>query len=588
MDDHFHRALGGATDALPGLTPRPFDLFVFASGDRTENQALMDAGVFPWWSDPEVKLAFFRPIASALHQLDYALFKDSAALMHLHSLLWFALGLFLLFRLYRRVIAPRFLAVLAFALYALDDARGPVVGWIANRNALIALAFGTGALLLFDRAHRSDDRDGPEERAAPPAPVMVAGATVCFALSLLSGEAGLAMAAYLASHALHMQSGEMKRRLMTLAPFVAVVVLWRLLYSALGYGVTGSGVYADPVHSPLDFAQQVLVHGPFLLVSQFLGPWADAGALLPFLSRGAAILLTLMYAGLFALFAFTARPVLRASHAARFWFTGALLAAVPVCSTFPADRLLSFVAIGGAGFLAEYLNYYLAKVKRESIGRSLRVLGPISAASLFVVHILISPAALALRARSMVSVAESQARIDRGIPADATDKTVIVVNSPGDAFLGFTLVRRHGLGQPHPSRLRWLAPGLRSCTLKRVDAQTLELEPEGGYLKWPMDRMLTSAAHRFTEGEEIAIEGLTLTVLQATDDGRPAQVRARFDRPLENHNLLFLQLTAQGLVPFKPPAVGETQTLPGTSIWELLAPPADAIAAPTPAPARGA
>jgi hypothetical protein len=28
----------------------------------------------PWWTSPELKLAFFRPLASALVALDYALF----------------------------------------------------------------------------------------------------------------------------------------------------------------------------------------------------------------------------------------------------------------------------------------------------------------------------------------------------------------------------------------------------------------------------------------------------------------------------------------------------------------------------------
>src|SRR5262245_51667698 len=58
-DDHIHRlSLNGST-AIEGLRRGAFDLFRFASPEF--NRKLMDQGVFPWWADPDARLAFFRP-----------------------------------------------------------------------------------------------------------------------------------------------------------------------------------------------------------------------------------------------------------------------------------------------------------------------------------------------------------------------------------------------------------------------------------------------------------------------------------------------------------------------------------------------
>src|SRR5437763_1955506 len=84
-----------------------------------------------------------------------------------------------------------------------DDAHGIVVSWIANRNAVLAAAFGFGALLLHDRAVRESDR-----RARIAAPVL-------FAVALLAGEAALATLGYLAAHAVWMQKDRWTARLRT-------------------------------------------------------------------------------------------------------------------------------------------------------------------------------------------------------------------------------------------------------------------------------------------------------------------------------------------------------------------------------------
>src|SRR5687768_11938592 len=84
-DDHLHRILSRDDPGIAGLASRPLDLFVFTSG-RVDNRALMDAGVFPWWTHPDAKLAFMRPFASLSHAIDHWLWPESAALAQAHGL----------------------------------------------------------------------------------------------------------------------------------------------------------------------------------------------------------------------------------------------------------------------------------------------------------------------------------------------------------------------------------------------------------------------------------------------------------------------------------------------------------------------
>src|SRR5688500_4306736 len=148
-DDLLHELLLRENPGVLGLVPRDIDLFRFASGDPARALALMNEGVFPWWTDPTVRLAFFRPLSGITHWIDWHWFAGSPRLMHLQSLAWYAALLAVLALFYRR-FAARSTALLALLLYAIDDAHAPAVAWIANRNAIIAVCFAVLALGVHD------------------------------------------------------------------------------------------------------------------------------------------------------------------------------------------------------------------------------------------------------------------------------------------------------------------------------------------------------------------------------------------------------------------------------------------------------
>ena len=123
---------------------------------------VMDAGVFPWWTDPTLKAEFLQALTVLTHRLDYALWPDSPVLMHAQSLFWLgAAG-----RRRRHLLpadagpdagSPRWPRL----LYAVDDARGPTVGFIANRNVLVAATFGVSARSSATIAGGVTDRGRP-------------------------------------------------------------------------------------------------------------------------------------------------------------------------------------------------------------------------------------------------------------------------------------------------------------------------------------------------------------------------------------------------------------------------------------------
>ena len=164
-DDHLHTLMLRQHSGVQGLSHHTLDLFAFATNDSTQTHGMVQEGLFPWWSDPQVVISFFRPLSSATHWLDHQLWPNRPALMHLHSMLWLGLLLFAASRVYGRFFAASWVSGFALLLYAVDDARAAPVGWIANRNAMIAAIPSLFALVLHDRARR--DRHRLSQYGAP-------------------------------------------------------------------------------------------------------------------------------------------------------------------------------------------------------------------------------------------------------------------------------------------------------------------------------------------------------------------------------------------------------------------------------------
>jgi len=194
-DDYLQRAVLQDSGVVPVEGGPWSSLFTFVPGTPEGNQAMLDAGVTEWTVHPQMKISFWRPLTVATHVLDYALWPDGLVLQHAHSLLWYALAVLAVAALYRRTIPSLAAAGLAALLFAVQDYHATAACWLANRNALISVALGALALVLHVRWRRGG---GAAEAV---------GAPLCLAASLLAGESGLALAAYLAAYQLAGEEG---------------------------------------------------------------------------------------------------------------------------------------------------------------------------------------------------------------------------------------------------------------------------------------------------------------------------------------------------------------------------------------------
>ena len=583
IDDHFHRQTFLGSDHLGGILGSRLDMFRFFDGDPARTQRMMDLGIVPWWTVKNLRGAFWRPVAALTHWLDYTLWPASPALMHLQSVAWYGLLIFAVAWLYRRLLGFTPVAGLCALLYAIDDGHGMTVGFLANRNAVIAALFGVSTLLLHDRWRRRGDRIGP------------IFALIAFSVSLLASEAGLSTTAYLFAYALLLERGPLRIRAVSLLPYALLVLAWRWAWTVQGYGVSdGLSFYIDPLNSPIEFAVAMLQRLPLLLLGQWALPPSDMAILLTPSEVGvltAVAILVLIVIGWIVVTvlrtdtssAGSSEPMdTHSSAAARdgasvygdpwafpkrrvfsFAAVGMFLSLLPPCATFSSDRLLMFVGLGATILLASFLAAVFGSLTPNTVRRKHGVLALSLAYALVIIHGFIAPVGLTLRAAYPVGPPHLHKKLYVRTPLDeaVTEQTVVLVNPPSVIHACYLPALREMAGEPVPKRVRALAPGLPSVTARRLDTHTLAVRPERGYLNLFFDRLFRNGKQPLSLGQKITLSGMTAEVTELTADNRPAAAAFRFDTPLEDRSLLWLVWIDGRFRPWTPPPIGETVEL---------------------------
>ncbi|HRI71233.1 MAG TPA: hypothetical protein PK156_43670, partial [Polyangium sp.] len=352
MDDHAHKMLvleGG----YPGGPRGTWDLFRFLDEDREALQYVMDRGMWPWWSVSGFRLAFFRPLASMLHTLDYRVWPDAHAWMHLESILIFAAAAVLAGFFYRRLLGATVNAGLAGLMFAADNAHSMVIAWIANRHSIISTALGIAALLAHDKYRQDGWKPG---RILGP---------LALAVALLGGENGVSTLAYLFAYIVFLDKTSWRSRFMSLVPYGAVAAIWAIGYKLGGYGAAGGAFYIDPIRQIGDYSQAIVTRLPVLLTGQIAAPPADVWMSLPPDKTTGLVqvcVAVLSFVGLgIAL-------VLYDDRKAGFFALGMTLSLLPACATWPGDRNLLFAGLGGFGLVAQLLTG-----SRERLGKPARI-----------------------------------------------------------------------------------------------------------------------------------------------------------------------------------------------------------------------
>ena len=554
-DDYVIASQLRADRTITGLSRDHEDLFVFAPRDSTAAHALIEDGVLPWWADPSARFSCLRPLTSLSHALDAALFPASPALWHAQNLFWFFVALAAVWMLYRAVLHAG-TASLALLLFALDDAHGPAVGWVASRHTLMALAFTALSVAMFAK-WRGGFRPG-----AILGPVLLGA-------GLLSSELVLGACAYLLGYALFVDDGPLARRLARLWGYAAVVLVWAVVHVVGGYGIVGTSQYLDPVHEPAVFFREAIFRWPVLLLSQLLFPWADLWPVYSSVHRFLPYAVWAFALVVLGCVGWVIRPLLERDRTLRFLAFGMLLSAVLSCAALPTDRSLALVGIGAMALAAALLDAYARGATPPGYRRRFAFSASLIVGLQGVTNLYWLPA----RSRTNAIFSPIFTRANDSVPKseDIGQKSVILVNPPLEPLVQYMAFMRDALGETRPRRVRILSTGASAVAITRTDERTLRIRPSAGFLASPADTMLRSPRRPLSLGA-IELSDVTIEITELTPDRRPAEAVFRFQRTLEDPSLVWLRWGTRTYEHFQVPSVGETVRLDAVNFLGLFGP----------------
>jgi len=535
--------VGDDYDLAASVADDPLSAYVFGPRDPDALARSVAAqraeGVRPWWASNGLRIAFLRPLSSLSHALDFALFGGAPWVMHVENSLLLVGIVWLVFLIYGRLgLQPAALALATF-FYAFNGNHSMTVGWIAGRNTLLATLLGLIAVWLHLRA-----RD--EQR-----PDLLAAAVGCLGAALLSAEGAVASLAYISAHALVLDTGTLRARMLRLWPYALVLVAWRAAYALGGYGVVGSGFYSDPMDDPVGFSVGVLAGAPIYLASQLTAPYASMSGATPWALAacvGISLLLLWLLRGLLW-------PLLRDDARARFLAVGALLATVPLGTTLPQDRLVFFVGLGTCGLVALAVHARLgpdATTQPTWAARALLRIKGVYMPLMFVpilfssVNQLMGGGALAL---------------DAALPRDA-DAHVVLLNGPSHLPVHYQRRMRTRRGDA-VATVDMLYAGAAPLHVHRAGETVLELTVERGWCATTIERIVRDPAREpFEVGQVLSLPRMRVEILEVTQRGEPRRVRFellhRTGAPVQ-----FFAWHQRTPAAIDLPAIGETLVLPG-------------------------
>lgn len=517
-------------------------LFAFLQpGEGNTLEQARSAGLIPWWTDSQLEVEFWRPIAAITHWLDYRWWPDSPLLMHWHSAAWYALLLCALLYLLRQLGLSSVVSGVAVTLYALDASHLVAIGWLANRNIILASCFAFLSLAFY---HRSTLQHHTKS---------LFGAVLFLAASLLSAEGGLAVTGFMMSHALFLDERSVPRRVLWLGVMGAVVVSWRFLYGKLGFAVHHSGAYFDPVADPTAFIENALIQIPILIMDQLTGIESLQLLMAPHTLVYQAIISAIFVLIVSLLF----WPLLHRYALARFFFFGAFLAMIPAGTTlFTGGRLLF---ISGAGLLIVQAMFLVGVYQREPwLPRAI-----LNGLPYWMGAIVLTITTLIANGYIWYSLEKQRLHQNPkqvySTLANAFEhyngqaEHLLVVNAPIQFDLMYAQVMAQHHQLPHPLYLNALVPGVASVVITRTAANRLEIRSEADsfaispkasftpvagamspyYGARRADQFFAGASYHRTPGEVITLPGLQIEVLETSADDIPYRISLTLKKNLD-------------------------------------------------------
>lgn len=471
------------------------------AGESTMREQIAH-GVYPWWTDLKLSTVLFRPLSALTHYVDYALWPNAQALMHLHNVLWYALLILVVARLYQRFDVPGVAGALALLFYALDDAHAETVAWLAARNTIVASVF---AVLVLERHHAA--RLAQRRFGDPLAPLWM----LC---ALLASEGAIAIWGYLLAYLWWIDREAFARRLIALSPLAVVTGAWHITYRRFGFGVHGSGVYLDPVADLPHFVLQLPERASGLWIEQFgfpIGLCFEFRWLTPYWGPLTWVLFGVVLLAL--------APGIWRQPTERYWFFGCVLSTIPYCVFIPEPRLLLLPSVGGFAIIALWVTRVWSALKGVKWARVLATL-------LLIIHVPVAAALSVMRSEHQHRSAWWIFAVASTFPytREVADKTLFILNTPNFLVASWSMMARLTI-DPKPAGLFVLGASDAPVQLTRISRDEFILRPRGGYLVELTSHWVRSPRLPFQPGSSMQVGAATVIVDQITSDGRPAQIR---------------------------------------------------------------
>lgn len=506
-----------------------FHLFSFIDTDPQRRIQLFGFSITPWWVSNQFSLLFFRPLSEITHYVDYTLLSQHIPLMHLHSIIWYAVLLGLVAYCYKLFCPSHKIALLAFLFFIADATHGFTVAWLANRNALIAATFSLMALA----SHHHFRQTGKYPHLLL--------SLCCITGSFLAAEAGIVAGVFLLAYALYFDKDGRIKGLQYLLPALCIFIIWFSLYKHYGYGAIGNkAYYIDPVESPGLFLHNLPDRLLRTLAIQF-------NALPIHLYKPYASLM--MGLGAFFLIALLVPLFNHASRSYRFYLCILLLSIIPITSGELQDRNMLFVGIAACPLLAEFIRYL----------HNLRTLwaGKILITLILIFHLMISGLLMLPTSFAPRLMAQSSINTARSLPANITEDAIISFGTPVfDASYTAAIRRTENLALP---RQFWnVTTGTPGLQVTRLDDHHFIMENRHGLLSG-IDFMLRDLQFDpFRSNETINMNGLQLTIIAVNPQGTPVKAGLAIDRSIAAEHIRLYFWQDRQLKPFSL-AAGETK-----------------------------
>ncbi len=576
-DDLFQR---GYVDGLFG-PKSPWSLYLFALDDPEATAAHTARGSLPWWTEPHFRFAHLRPLSSILVWIDHAVLPRDSAWGHVHSMLWMVAFLLAAAHALPRVVGRR-LAWLILPAIALGEPMAWMVGWQANRCAIVSGTFGLLALALHVRRRRAW-RPLPAQRRRDAA---IEG--VWWLLAFAAGEYALCLVAFAATWELAVARESYRTRLVAMVPAATAGLAFAITYLAIGCGVYGATTYVDPLSDSATFVAELAgrvartAGETFLVVpgeiERFYPRFAWSGVPQRIFSGVEADVpaRTLRHAWLSgaatavvctaAWWACRARLSTRERRGTATLVWGAMLALIPLAAIPPATRALAIPSLGGGAlFAAVALACWRAWRSPRAGELPRRIALTLFAPLLALQHVGYDAVLMRRQLDELVEIQaiEHEFFFSEAVSAvDLGGRHVVVVAVP-DLVTGiYGLAMTTTVDRPRPSTWHALAIGPRPHLLRTLDAHTIELSSVGAPMHAEYQETLFRAPRdALHEGDKVDVGIFRASVRKEKPGEGPISVVFRFDRRLDDPQLVFLEAGPNGLAPLTLPAKGRTHAI---------------------------